>query len=106
MILPLRPVAGVAKQVASLQHVSGGRVILGVGAGGDRHDASWQAVGVPRRERGARTDAALRVLPGLIAGADSAEVRLAPAASVPPIVVGGMSDAALRRTVEFGDGWF
>src|SRR4030088_3071073 len=52
MILPLRPVAWVAKQVASLQHASGDRVILGVGAGGDRHEQSWAGAGVPRRERG------------------------------------------------------
>ncbi|MGH3152077.1 MAG: LLM class flavin-dependent oxidoreductase, partial [Streptosporangiaceae bacterium] len=63
MILPLHPVVWVAKQVASLQHISGDRVILGVGAGGDRHEASWAAAGVPRRERGRRTDAALRSLP-------------------------------------------
>jgi alkanesulfonate monooxygenase SsuD/methylene tetrahydromethanopterin reductase-like flavin-dependent oxidoreductase (luciferase family) len=112
MILPLHPVVWVAKQVASLQHTSGGRVILGVGAGGDRHEASWAAAGVPRRERGRRTDAALRALPGLIAGQptrlDSAgpAIQLAPAATVPPILVGGMSDAALARAAEYGDGWF
>src|ERR687898_284553 len=55
VILPLRPVVWVAKQVASLQHVSGGRVILGVGAGGDRPDRPWVASGVPRRGRGPRT---------------------------------------------------
>jgi alkanesulfonate monooxygenase SsuD/methylene tetrahydromethanopterin reductase-like flavin-dependent oxidoreductase (luciferase family) len=114
MILPLHPVIWAAKQVASLQNVSGGRVILGVGAGGDRHQASWAAAGVPRRERGRRTDAALRVLPGLIAGQptrlddqpDGPVVQLAPPAAVPPILVGGMSDAALARAAEYGDGWF
>jgi len=114
MILPLHPVIWAAKQVASLQNVSGGRVILGVGAGGDRHQASWAAAGVPRRERGRRTDAALRVLPGLIAGQptrlgdqpDSPVVQLAPPAAVPPILIGGMSDAALARAAERGDGWF
>lgn len=113
LILPLRPVAWAAKQVASLQHVSGDRVLLGVGVGGDRHDRSWAAVGVPRRERGRRTDAALRVLPGLIAGEPveltdqpgSPTVQLAPAATVPPILVGGMSDAALVRTARHADGW-
>jgi alkanesulfonate monooxygenase SsuD/methylene tetrahydromethanopterin reductase-like flavin-dependent oxidoreductase (luciferase family) len=114
MILPLHPVVWVAKQVASLQHVSDGRMILGVGAGGDRHDASWAAAGVPRRERGRRTNAALRALPGLIAGQptwlddqpESLAIQLAPPATVPPILVGGMSDAALARAAEYGDGWF
>lgn len=114
IILPLRPVVWVAKQVASLQHVSGGRVILGVGAGGDRHDRSWVASGVPRRERGRRTDAALWVLPGLLSGEptrladlpDSPTVQLAPGVTVPPIVVGGMSDAAMARALDHDAGWF
>ena len=42
MILPLRPVVWAAKHVASLQHVSGSRVLLGIGLGGDRHDRSWE----------------------------------------------------------------
>ena len=112
VILPLHSTVWLAKQVASLQHASGGRVILGAGAGGDRHDLSWRAAGVARAERGQRTDAALRILPDLIAGRptllapDDPPLQLAPGASVPPIVVGGASEAALRRTVEYADGWF
>jgi alkanesulfonate monooxygenase SsuD/methylene tetrahydromethanopterin reductase-like flavin-dependent oxidoreductase (luciferase family) len=110
MILPLRPVVWAAKQVASLQHVSGDRLLLGVGVGGDRHELSWRASGVPRRERGRRTDAALAVLPDLVAGkavdVDGATVRLAPGATVPPVIVGGTAEAALARTARHGDGWF
>ena len=70
--------------------------------------------GVPRRERGRRTNAAVRVLPSLIAGQptqledspDSPPVRLDPPATVPPILVGGVSEAAVIRTVDYADGWF
>ncbi|HEY2518704.1 MAG TPA: LLM class flavin-dependent oxidoreductase [Streptosporangiaceae bacterium] len=112
LIAPLRPVTWTAKQVATLQYLSGDRVLLGVGAGGDRHAASWDAAGVPRRERGRRTDEALRRLPDLIAGKpvrltpEGAEVTLSPGVTVPPLVIGGNSDAAARRAGEFGDEWF
>jgi alkanesulfonate monooxygenase SsuD/methylene tetrahydromethanopterin reductase-like flavin-dependent oxidoreductase (luciferase family) len=110
MILPLRPVVWAAKQVASLQQASGGRVLFGVGVGGDRHTLSWQAAGVPSRERGRRTDAALAVLPDLIAGRavdlDGTPVQLAPGVDVPPILVGGVAEAALARVATHGDGWF
>lgn len=114
VIVPIRPVAWIAKQVASMQLVSNGRVVLGVGVGGDRHDRSWAVSGVPRHERGARTDAALAVLADLIAGKraplpdvdGTPVVQLAPGAAVPPILVGGTADAALRRVVRHGDGWF
>jgi alkanesulfonate monooxygenase SsuD/methylene tetrahydromethanopterin reductase-like flavin-dependent oxidoreductase (luciferase family) len=110
MILPLRPVVWAAKQVASLQHVSGERLLFGVGVGGDRHQLSWDAAGVPRRERGLRTDAALAVLPDLLAGeavdVDGVTVQLAPGVTVPPIIVGGMAEVALARAVAHADGWF
>lgn len=110
MVLPLRPVAWVAKQVSTLQHLSGDRVVLGVGIGEDRHPGSWGAVGVSRRQRGRLTDAALQKLPDLIAGRpvageDGVEYRLLPGAIVPPILVGGISEAALGRAVDAG-GWF
>ncbi|MBP2337943.1 alkanesulfonate monooxygenase SsuD/methylene tetrahydromethanopterin reductase-like flavin-dependent oxidoreductase (luciferase family) [Saccharothrix coeruleofusca] len=111
MVLALRPVAWAAKQVATLQRLSGNRVLLGVGAGGDPHgDAAWHAVGVPFAERGSRTDAALRVLPGLVRGEptplNGRDVVLAPGAPVPPLLVGGDSRAALRRAARFGDHWY
>jgi alkanesulfonate monooxygenase SsuD/methylene tetrahydromethanopterin reductase-like flavin-dependent oxidoreductase (luciferase family) len=75
MILALRQPAWAAKQVAALQHVSGGRVVLGVGTGGLMHGTeAWEAVGVPWAERGRRTDEALGVLPALIRG-ETVELR-------------------------------
>jgi len=69
MILALRNPAWAAKQVAALQHVSAGQVVLGLGAGGVTHGTeAWEAVGVPWAERGRRTDEALALLPGLISG--------------------------------------
>ncbi|NJP98403.1 LLM class flavin-dependent oxidoreductase [Nonomuraea sp. FMUSA5-5] len=107
--LPLRPVAWVASQVQTLQLLSDGRVVLGVGIGGFPGSPFWRAVGAPVSGRGRWTDAALRALPGLISGRPTpvggAEVTLGPAAAVPPILVGGNSEAAMRRAVLYGDGW-
>lgn len=114
LTLPLRPAALVAAQVQTLQHVSGNRVLLGVGSGGFPGSPFWQAVGAAVDQRGRRTDAALAVLPGLIAGAPTRVrdgsgqpvVTLAPAAPVPPILIGGNSQTAIRRAATLGDGWF
>ncbi|MPZ85508.1 MAG: LLM class flavin-dependent oxidoreductase [Actinophytocola sp.] len=122
LILALRPVAWAAKQVATLQHLSGDRVLLGIGTGGEVHgDEGWRAAGVPFAERGPRTDAALSVLPDLIAGkpteldgdsghsGDSGDrggpVRLAPGATMPPVLIGD-GPQALRRAARLGHGWY
>jgi alkanesulfonate monooxygenase SsuD/methylene tetrahydromethanopterin reductase-like flavin-dependent oxidoreductase (luciferase family) len=112
LVVPLRPVAWVAKQIATLQLTSRGRVLLGVGLGGPASlypRVGWEAVGVPYAERGRRLDEALEVLPELIAGrparVSGAEITLAPSAQPPPFWVGGTADAALRRTARSGDAW-
>ncbi|RSN46720.1 LLM class flavin-dependent oxidoreductase [Actinomadura sp. WAC 06369] len=108
MVLPLREPAWAAKQIASLQHLSDGRVLLGVGSGGPVHgDAAFRAVGVPFAERGRRTDAALEVLPGLVEGkptlVDGAEVTLSPGAPMPPMLIGAGPE---RRVARFADEWY
>jgi len=108
----IRPVAWAAKQVATLQYVSGGRLVLGVGSGGGA--GQWAAAGVPYGERGGRTDTALELLPRLLAGEETRlpdepgkpAVELAPAVTMPPVWVGNASGAAIRRAARLGDGWF
>jgi alkanesulfonate monooxygenase SsuD/methylene tetrahydromethanopterin reductase-like flavin-dependent oxidoreductase (luciferase family) len=100
LLLPLRHPVLVARAFGSLDYVSGGRVILGVGVGGE-HAADFEAVGVPIHERGARTNEAMRQLRGLFA-------REAPPPrqpNGPPLWVGGRSEAAIRRAAHLGDGW-
>lgn len=109
----LRPLAWAARQVATLQHIAGGRLQLGVAIGGGG-DAEYVAAGFRRADRARRTDEFLARLPGMLAGQplpdtsgarDGDTVRLLPAVPVPPLWVGGTSLPALRRVVRFGDGW-
>jgi alkanesulfonate monooxygenase SsuD/methylene tetrahydromethanopterin reductase-like flavin-dependent oxidoreductase (luciferase family) len=113
MLLGLRPLAWAAKQIATLQLLSADRLKLGVGVGGEFPE-EFAAVGIPVRERGQRVNRALEALPGLLRGEpladhDSADghriPRLEPAAPMPPILIGGRGDAALRRAARFGDVW-
>ena len=115
VLLPLRHPSVVAKEFASLDHVSGGRVILGVGVGGESAK-DFEAVGIDPRERGARTDEAMRALRELFRGRASfsgrffsfqdIEIEPGPAQpGGPPLWVGGRSPAAIRRAANLGDGW-
>lgn len=114
LVLPLRSLTWVAKQIAALQTVSGGRLVLGVGTGGARHSRSWAAAGVEPRVRGRRLDAALAVLPALVEGRaarvaelpGAPEVQLSPGAPMPPLLVGGTSAVTLSRAARSADGWF
>lgn len=114
LVLPIREPAWLGAQLATLQHLSNNRLLVGVGSGGFPHSPFWQALGVPARERGARTDAALEFLHPLVTGrttrigdtVDQPELTLAPGAPMPPVLVGGNSALAIRRAARFGDGWF
>jgi probable F420-dependent oxidoreductase len=112
LILPYRHPLLTARMAGSLDHLAGGRLVLGVGVGWAEQE--FAALGVPFGRRGAITDdylAALRACwAGDLAGhhgefASFTDVHTAPRPSRGVIWVGGNSDAALRRAVRFGDAW-
>lgn len=115
LILPQHNPVITAKQVATLDHMSGGRVILGIGVGWLREE--FEAIGVPFDDRGARTDdyvAAMRALwsqekpsyHGEFANFDGVYCRPQPIGGSVPIIVGGDSKPAARRAGRLGDGYF
>jgi probable F420-dependent oxidoreductase len=114
-VLPYRDPVTLASEVAALDVLSEGRVILGVGVGWMREE--FEAIGVPSRERGARTDEHLRVLKTLWtedpASFDGEFTRFDGIVLAtkphnqggPPVWIGGNTEPALRRALRFGDGW-
>lgn len=117
VILPQRNPLVLAKQATSLDVLSEGRLLLGVGAG--YLEPEMRAIGVPMRDRGRRTDEyieAMRTLwsaPGPVAFhgtyVDFSGIDAHPrpvTAGGPRIVVGGHSPAAYRRAVAYGSGWY
>jgi probable F420-dependent oxidoreductase len=116
LLLPEHNPVAVAKQAASLDRLSGGRLTLGVGVGWSREE--FAALAVPFARRGARTAeyvAAMRTLwrddvasfDGDFVRFDSIRVNPKPLHDRRiPIVIGGNSDSALRRVAAWGDGWY
>jgi probable F420-dependent oxidoreductase len=115
-LLPLRHPTPVAKQVSTLDHLTEGRFIFGVGVGGE-FPKEYEACGVPIGERGARLSESLAVLRKLWSGEPAAHdghffkfegVPMQPPPRQPggpPIWCGGRSDPALRRIGRLTDGW-
>ncbi|GGJ72653.1 LLM class F420-dependent oxidoreductase [Streptomyces brasiliensis] len=116
LLLPEHNPVVVAKQAATLDVLSAGRFTLGVGVGWSAEE--FAALGVPFARRGRRTEeylAAMRILwtedPASFAGEftrfDAIRVNPKPLRGGRlPVVVGGNSDAALRRAVTLADGWY
>jgi probable F420-dependent oxidoreductase len=114
-VVPYRPPVLTAKQVASLDALSGGRVVLAVGTGWLREE--FEALGVPFAARGERTDEYLAICRSLwtdeVASYDGKLVRLPPVRTGPkpaqrphpPLWVAGNSAAARARAVRIGQGW-
>jgi probable F420-dependent oxidoreductase len=116
VLLPLRHPSLIAKQAASLDYLSGGRLLLGLGVGGEGA-RDFEAAGVPLAERGERADEGLVALRALLTDRPASArgrfysfsgVSIEPAAvrkGGPPLLVGGRSEAAIRRSGTLADGW-
>ena len=108
LVLPLYPPALLAKQIADLDNASGGRVVLGIGVGGE-YESDFAAAGVARSQRGSRANEGIDLLRLFWTGEpvvhhgrhfsfDGVRIHPAPVKpGGPPIVVSGRSEAAIRR---------
>ena len=107
LVLPYRSALPTVKQVAAIQELSGGRLVLGVGVGW--MPAEFRALGVPRNQRGKATDATLDLLNRCFAGdeveANGQRFLFKPRPPKPPVLVGGGPSHALARAARYGDGW-
>ena len=115
IVLPYRTPVVAAKEMATLDWLSRGRFFPAVGVGVEL-PREFEASGVPFRERGRRTDEAIRVIrmlwtqdevsfQGEFFKLDRIRVFPKPWQQPPPIWIGGKSEAAQRRTARLGDGW-
>ena len=116
IILPQRNPVVLAKELASVDVLSGGRLIFGVGAGYLR--AEFEAIGASFADRGEQTDEYIEAILALwTQEKPSFEGRFVAFGGIdaqprpvqkphPPIVVGGMSPPALRRAARYGKGWY
>lgn len=114
-IAPQRNPVQTAKLAATVDHLSGGRLDLGLGLGWVREE--FEALEVPFASRGPRTDSYLRVMRALWeedpSACETPHYRLPPCRHWPkplqrplPVHIGGNSDGALRRSARYGDGWY
>jgi probable F420-dependent oxidoreductase len=116
LLLPQHNPLLLAKQLASVDVLSGGRLIVGIGVGGVEQEA--QAMGSPMRERGSRANEyldamiALWTMPhpnysGRHVSFEGINAYPRPVQKAyPPIVIGGRSEGAMRRTVRYAAGWY
>lgn len=115
LIVPQHNPVIAAKQIATLDYMSGGRVLLGIGVGWLEEE--FNAIGAPFHDRGARTDEYIAVMRelwtaekptfhGEFVNFDDTYCRPQPAQGSVPIIVGGDTKIAARRAGRLGDGYF
>ncbi|MBT7880566.1 MAG: TIGR03619 family F420-dependent LLM class oxidoreductase [Gammaproteobacteria bacterium] len=107
LILPYRPKLPTAKAIATIQELSGERLLLGVGIGW--MDPEFQALGVDRHRRGRLSDETLAFLHECfdndIVTANDQRFLFKPRPARPPIYIGGSAPHAIDRALKYGDGW-
>jgi alkanesulfonate monooxygenase SsuD/methylene tetrahydromethanopterin reductase-like flavin-dependent oxidoreductase (luciferase family) len=108
LIAPTRSTAELAKQAATVQQLTGGRLTLGLGVGW--RDADYRLTGRDFHRRGRDFDAQLEGLRRAWAGDSLLDGTRAPAPDpgppgAVPVLIGGTTDATIRRVLEFGVGW-
>src|SRR5215471_8792912 len=115
LVLPQRQPVLVAKQISTLDTLSGGRVRLGIGVGWQ--ESEYDALGEKFTDRGKRMDEAIELLracwsqPSIDFSGQHYQVRAMgmepkpPQGAALPVWIGGNSEAALRRVGKYGDGW-
>ena len=115
LVLPTHNPVDLAKYLATLDQISGGRVTLGVGVGGEGNE--FKLLGIPVRQRGSLTDESIAIMKELWTSPypsyhsprwNFSDLRFSPKPLQKPHIplwIGGSSPGALRRTATVGDGW-
>lgn len=116
LLPPLHHPVVLAKSISTLDLISGGRMVVGVGAGGE-WEPEFEACGVPVKRRGARLDASLQIMKCLWSGETVDHVDefwsirkahldpLPPQMGQLPVWIGGRSNRAMKRAIEMGHGY-
>ena len=115
IVAPFRSPVLLAREMAMIDYLSGGRMLPAVGIGVEQ-EGEFRAAGVPFKERGRRTDEAIRVMrllwtedevsyQGEFFKLDRVTIFPKPWQTPPPIWIGGKSEAAQKRAARLGDGW-
>ncbi len=107
LILPYRAALPTAKQIATVQELSGNRLVVGVGIGW--MEAEFRALGVNRHARGRISDETLAFINDCFAQdeviANGQKFLFKPRPPKPPILIGGQAPHAIKRATKYGDGW-
>ncbi len=107
LIVPYRPALPTAKAIATVQELTGNRLLLGLAVGW--MDAEFRALGIDRHQRGRITDEVLEFLNRCfthdVVTSNEQPFIFSPRPPAPPIYIGGSAPHALKRAIRFGHGW-